>query len=81
MAKGPGAEILTLDPIHPDAGAEMLTEGGACTVTFVVAGNELQPAVVTTKLAVAVPAFAKLTFTGPEKVEVDGLAPAPKLHA
>ena len=49
--------------------------GGEVTVTEAVAGDELQPAVVTTKLAVCGPVADHVVVTGPADVEVKGVPP------
>ena len=51
-ANGPAAVIVTGVFIHACAGIVIAEGGGEVTVTEAVAGKELQPAVVTTKLAV-----------------------------
>jgi hypothetical protein len=77
---GPSAEILTFVFKHAEAGAVMLAVGGFWMVTLVVAGADEQPAVVTVKLAVEVPADAYVTACGPAVVADAGVAPTPKFQ-
>lgn len=71
----PVAAIATGVFMHACAGNENAEEGGAVIVTFAIAGEELHPEVVTTKLALCAPAVAQFALTGPALLEFKGVAP------
>jgi hypothetical protein len=79
-ANGPGAEIVAPTFKQPEAGAEMVEIGGEITETAADAGAEEHPPEVTIKLAEGDDTADQLTDTGPALVDVDGVAPTPKLQ-
>lgn len=78
-ANTPAAEMLIGAPTQAVAGTPNVAEAGFVTVIVVLAGSDAHPLLVSTRLAVLLPAVGQDTFTGPVEVELAGLPPV-KVH-
>lgn len=78
-AKLPLADTLTGAFSQAVAGRLMVADAGLVMLTEAFAGSEEHPLLVTTRLALRLPALAQLTLTGPAETELAGLPPL-KVH-